>query len=214
MSYILDSLKKSENERGTSRKGVPGLSSNHSLPPRRKTPVWVWLILAITVSNGLFLVLFFQDRPNPSTSIQGLPVEKNTKPVPPLPDPGIAASTRAGGQTDKRSAPAPVEVPNAGDSASPQQPTGAPQSGHDIPSARETKLRLFSELPTDLIDRLTQLDITLHYYSRSDEKRMVRVNGRNLHQGDMLQPQVKVVEITPDGAILDVFGYRVWVEKP
>ncbi|PNU18760.1 hypothetical protein C2E25_16040 [Geothermobacter hydrogeniphilus] len=210
MSYILDSLKKSEQKRRTQHSDIPGLGSVADKQPGKSRPWRFWLLLVFfglcLAGLTLFLVMpkkdtgadvdGFSPDHSPATRIvpQGGLSQHSVDPVSPITEPVLPATG--------------VTHPQPTDSG---EVMSAPVPR---PAEAEKKLYLFSELPSGIAGNVAGLEMTLHYYSSRPGRSMIRINGRNLHQGEILQPGVSVSQIIPDGAILDLHGYRVWVEKP
>jgi hypothetical protein len=46
----------------------------------------------------------------------------------------------------------------------------------------------------------------MHFYAKDPDRRLVRISGRLLHQGDWLSDDLQLVEITPNGVALDYLG--------
>jgi len=210
VSYILDSLKKSEQKRRSQHSDIPGLGSVADNHPERSRRWGGWLLLFFfgLCLTGLtvFLVMSNKDTgagigafsPDPSPATQSPPTgelsQHGIEPAAPVTGPALPTAGITRPQTTDSGEAATAPVPR--------------------PEKVERKLYLFSELPSGIAGNIAGLEMTLHYYSSVPGRSMVRVNGRNLHQGEILQPGVSVLQIIPDGAILDLHGYRVWVEKP
>jgi general secretion pathway protein B len=76
-------------------------------------------------------------------------------------------------------------------------------SGQEDPHVWE-----LSELPPGLRQGIPGLTLSLHFYARRPESRLVRINGRNLREGDTVTSGLVIDEITPEGVIFRVQGYR------
>jgi general secretion pathway protein B len=50
--------------------------------------------------------------------------------------------------------------------------------------------------------------LQLHFYSRRPKKRLVRLNGENLREGDRSGTGLTIEEIVADGVVLDFRGTR------
>lgn len=66
----------------------------------------------------------------------------------------------------------------------------------------------FIELPAAVRDELPEIRITLHLYSKNTEKSKVVVNGKLKRVGDSLGEDLEVVEIIPEGLILNFQGKK------
>lgn len=69
------------------------------------------------------------------------------------------------------------------------------------------------ELPEQIQQVLPQLRISLHFFSNKPEARLVRINDRHLHEGDMVASELRLLEITESGVILSFRGYQFLVNK-
>jgi len=76
MSYILEALKKSEQQRELGR--VPGITSVHENTTKSVGGKWLWLIVGILLLNAglLVLLLWPEPEPEPEPSIVSAPVRK------------------------------------------------------------------------------------------------------------------------------------------
>ena len=66
------------------------------------------------------------------------------------------------------------------------------------------------QLPPDVQRKLPELEVTVHIYSATPSSRLVRMNGRKLVEGDLVDGQVRLEEITKDGLILSLGDTRYW----
>jgi len=83
------------------------------------------------------------------------------------------------------------------DSADAAVPVAAWQNPPALPLA---------ELPEALRGEVPPMSFSSHVYSSSPANRLVRVNGRELHEGDWLTTLVQLVEIRQDQVIMRVEG--------
>jgi len=74
----------------------------------------------------------------------------------------------------------------------------------ELPAVTQMKL---SELPLGIQQELPPLSISVHAYSGNARDRLVGINGRLLHEGDVVAPGLKLEQITLDGMILSYKGY-------
>ncbi|AJF05684.1 general secretion pathway protein GspB [Geoalkalibacter subterraneus] len=108
------------------------------------------------------------------------PAELNVEPTEPLAEPVVPPATPAETFLDE----APAEFDEA------EEPGGV-LALRDLPSSIRSGLPAFS--------------FSLHYYTAEPTQRMVRINGRMLREGQLLQDDLLLEEITPAGAI---FSHR------
>ncbi|MBI5074961.1 MAG: general secretion pathway protein GspB [Nitrospirae bacterium] len=74
------------------------------------------------------------------------------------------------------------------------------------------KLYKFSELPPSVRDSLKKFfSITAYMYSSIPAERMVRINDHMMREGQVLDPGIRIEEITVDGVILSYKKFRFFV---
>jgi general secretion pathway protein B len=66
----------------------------------------------------------------------------------------------------------------------------------------------FTDLPADVRSGLPEMNLQLHFYSPEPARRLVRLNGFNLREGEKGGDGLNVVEITSDGIRLACRGTR------
>ncbi len=189
MSYILDALKKAEEER---RKGeVPGLEVLHEPAPVTGRRGHAFLLVLAAVSAAVAASLLFTKLDQDAPEI----------PAPPRPRAAEAVTAM------RFSRPA---VPTA-DTTAADNPTVAPQAQAPEPSPppaapAETALPELSALPETMRAALPEITISAHFYSDDPGSRMASVNGRIVHEGDQAAGGLTVRRITPDGVIFEASG--------
>jgi len=192
MSYILEALKKSEQER---QKGqVPDISSLHGanepVPGRRRPSGWIiGGIIVILAGAGFFLL-----------TIDRTPIE--------IPAPTRLQTPEAVFQAQSPArATVPLRMPRADTPAmarvekiTPAREASAQPPPYNSDKAQEQVPKL-ADLPAAERDRIPGLAIAAHFYSVNPASRMVSINGRLLHQGDEVKPGLIVDKITREGVI-------------
>lgn len=74
--------------------------------------------------------------------------------------------------------------------------------------ASQTKPLTSSDLPSSIRQQLPHMSVAVHAYSSNPLDRLVSINGRMLREGDSLTPDLKLEQITPDGMVFAYRGYR------
>ena len=216
MSYILDALKKSEQERGHgSAPGVQTLHSSSLHYHSNKTQLWPYFLLAaigINLAALLYFILAKTDDADATVQEQKniqQQVIVETKPV-------ISGKTQTG--TDKN-VPAAAHASDQADSIV-YKPVSMPETGRKTVIAstqsavletrqlqhnRNTVLEM-DELPFDVLQQIPVLEYSAHVYSSNPLQRSIVINGRFMEEGDRLAGDLFLNEITPDGAIFDFQG--------
>ena len=198
MSYILDALRKSDQQRRS--KAAPTLLTLQPSAVVRKRPAYLTygLLAVILIGGGVVIGWLHPWQPEPAAvkQVESKPIE--SKPGPPVP----AASEIA-----SRAKPDGV-LPEARTPASNTAPS--PERRVDIAAADaagETVVEM-EKLPTSLREEVSKITVSVHAYSNTPEKRLVGIGRRILHEGDYVMPGLKLEEITPNGMILGYKGYR------
>lgn len=186
MSYILDALKKSEQERARER--APTLASIHSgwqPPGQRRWPLWL--------GGGIALLLFaggswFYWQPEVSSVI---------------PTPKDIVRAEAG-----TSAPVPVETPVTPSPAVQQPPAQESATTEPVPPPRVQELW---ELPDPVRADFPALTFSFHVYAEDPARRTIIINSRRMREGAVLDQDLELESITEDGVVFRFRGYRVHV---
>ena len=211
MSYILDALRKSDQQRR--RHVAPTLLTLQPSAVVRKRPAYVTygLLAVILIGGGVVfgwlrpwqsepaaVVKPIESKPVESKPIESKPLESN--PGPPAP---AASEIAAQAKPDNVSPEA-----NSVASGKAAQP---PERRVDIAAADaagETVVEM-DKLPTSIREEVSKITVSVHAYSNTPEKRLLGIGRRILHEGDYVMPGLKLEEITPEGMILGYKGYRV-----
>lgn len=201
MSYILDALKKSEQDRG--KGAVPGVQTVHSSSlnyHQGKSPVWPWFLAALVAINLVAVIYFIQSKDSiesvaeiqPTTIIE-TPVQK--KPV---------ITTTAAPPAIVTPAPSAAVVPILKET--PVFKTQAVQQTETIEPVFET-VDLY-DLPLSVRQHIPALEFSAHVYSTNPLQRSLVINGRFMEEGAQINNELVLTEITSDGAVFDFQGYR------
>lgn len=229
MSYILDALRKSDQQRRLG--GVPTLAYAQVAPiaPERSAILQNGLLgLSLIVSIGMLIVWLRPPPPEPAaiTTIATmaaiaekpraspppqavLPLAAPAKLEPPPPRPEASAPAAAApipalavpAPTRKLPVTARSETRNLPPAAVAASPEGAGDALPRKPTAS-------SDLPSSIRKTLPVMSVAVHAYSATPGDRLVSINGRMLREGDTLAPGLKLEQITSDGMIFTYRGYR------
>ena len=74
--------------------------------------------------------------------------------------------------------------------------------------ALEQSAAPLTELPLPIQQEIPTITVQLHAYSSKPMNRLVSINSRMLHEGELLMPGLRLEQITPDGMIFKYKGYR------
>jgi general secretion pathway protein B len=215
MSYILDALRKSEQQR--QRTNAPTLLHAPVLPASPK-PVRLVSSLALAVSliGAGMLLGWLQPWKGDMHPVAVLPDAPRSQPLSPPPPLALPMPLKAAGQT------APSLPPNAGvpatrapEAARPVIADGVADADHreraaaskPQPAAPAGQVMRQSELPSEVQQALPGIMIAFHQYSVVPAERRVMINNSVLREGELIAPGVRLEQITPDGVVIDFQGY-------
>ena len=235
MSYILDALKKSDRERQQGK--IPGLNSIHDpypVPPENRSTGQQIKYISITI--GLILLIstpaitWYRAKifTNSDTPVI---IEKTreivTEPEKNIPPTASIKSPADGGSTYLPPPPTittqstkmvllpdqtgPLEEKETAISVPAQEPADIPEI-ISVPSQVVPDIPRIENLPPSIREDIPDLNLAGHTYSDSPEKRMIIINSNILREGDRLDNNLKLVEITWTGVILDHNGKQFSVD--
>lgn len=208
MSFILDALRKSENDRREQTQ--PGLATTPRAAPKKKSTVWLPILVVVLTLNALVFgtIVLTRDEPAPTATelptpeVRSLRKESVVDTAPTI-QPKVSAPT-----PEKLSAtPAPTtpSVPAKSVAASdpPVAPSRSIQEG--LPS--------LGQLRAAGLVSVADLRIDMHVYSSDAAKRFVFVNMKKYREGDRLIEGPTIEEITPSGVIMVQQGNRFTLDR-
>jgi len=199
MSYILDALKKSDQQR--QRGATPTLPSAQATMAAPKQPVSLYYSMLAVILLGAGIAIGWL---HPWQTEQA--VAKPSVARPAIADLGQTVQTARTVQAEmeakpQQSWPTPPPAP-AAPVVSPGKPVGFADAG------QEPKVQPLSELPLAIQNELPAMTMQLHSYSSKSGSSMVSINSRMLKEGESLSPGLRVEQITADGVIFSYKGYR------
>jgi general secretion pathway protein B len=80
--------------------------------------------------------------------------------------------------------------------------------------ATAEELPFYLDLSRGLREQMPRLSMSMHFYTDNPGRRLVRINDRLLHEGDWVSDDLQIVEITPSGANLDLLGKAFEMRSP
>ncbi len=204
MSYILNALKKSEQER--QRENGPSLNSVHGSVPgfqkrysKKKTTLALWCLSAITLGLAFSVSYYISLH----TSPVDLPVETA---VPPKP---TAPSSTSPSLTPSRTTTVPLMLAREEKKIVRVNKEGRLLTAGETPKQTGTKhqsLPSTQQLPEEVKRNIPEITLAGHTYSETPGQRMVIINNKILREGNTLDGNIRLVEITWDGVVLDYNG--------
>jgi len=210
MSYILDALKKSEQERGHgSAPNVQTLHSSSLNYHANKTQLWPYFLLAAIVINLAALFYFIIAKTEVEATAQGQ--QRITETNSAVSNTTQTASSKPAATViqDAYSAEAvvykPISIPGTNQVIAKQAPHARVI---EAPRHQQASLSVIErdELPFDMQQHIPVMEFSAHVYSSNPIQRSAVINGRFMEEGDWLASNLFLSEITPDGAIFDFQG--------
>lgn len=221
MSYILEALKKSEQERQIGH--VPDISMVQETPHPVASRWPRWLLAAFVV-NALILVAIAWRPWEMRTAQQVTPTVASASTSPPAPAPAETQPIVAdAGVSESVSAPVAAAVQDA--AAVAELPAPVTQMPLPVPTPVykpkpmniETEPVLpprWQDLPSEERNRLPAPRIDVHVFAREPARRFVLINLRKYQEGDTVDEGATIESILADGIVLSYQGQRYRVDRP
>jgi general secretion pathway protein B len=225
MSYILEALKKLEQKR--QQEETPNLLTlqNRITQAPRKRSLWPYAIggiILLNIAAALIMLRIVLWRPaERHPAVQAPPASADISSLPAAvtvakrQDEEAAAAT---GGTRKLNRPAPPltgkqipqTVPVKPALALPSLPYKAipDLSPPAKPPRQKGDAMNMQELPDSIRNSLPELKMTVHSYDESPQARFAIINNKMIKEGQLLVPELKLEQITPNGAILNYNSHR------
>jgi len=232
MSYILDAIRKSDQQR---RRGeVPTLPTAPAAAAKRPAVMLYGLLGLVLVVVGMGIGWLSPWRPAPPlvAAVSGNQPESTPPRLESAQLPRMSAQAKAemssqeqpGAEAPALVAPAPrpqepsstrAEIdgaPSVAVSANRQKAAAVSPDRHadqdQVDGASEQKTGARSDLPLAIQQELPPMVVAMHVYSTEPRDRLVSVDNRLLREGDYLATDLKLEQIIADGMIFTYRGYR------
>lgn len=229
MSYILDALKKADQERDLG--AVPSLATPHEVErPARRSFRWLWVVAALLSVNVVLLVLLLKggdsqepvsaqaapERRPALTGEQAAQPPQRTREVrmDAAPSPERTAPETAGTLPAGESVALPEPAKPRSSEPLPRPEKGADERADPVSGARDiSQLPSWYELPAEFRSKLTLPRLDMHVYSEEPRNRFVLVDLQKYREGETLESGLVLDEILPDGMVMSYRGERFLVDK-
>jgi len=230
MSYILEALKKSDQERQIGH--VPDIAQMQAVP-KSTPPRWPrWLLLALLLNAVILVVLAWRtwearrvsevvDAPSiapapaataPATRVEA-PVVTPITSVPPVPvSPPVAPEQAA---TSMQEPVLQTPQPTVMDEIE-RMPATEPDSADAevVPASETDTAPRWEDLPLEERASLPAPRIDVHVFAQEPERRFVLINLRKYQAGDTLDDGTTLDAILSDGIVLSHGGRQYRVDRP
>ncbi|MGB9430406.1 MAG: general secretion pathway protein GspB [Gammaproteobacteria bacterium] len=228
MSLILDALRKSERTRQQSLTGR--VSAADAPPAQAHIPIpWVTLIGLLIIVNAIVLAIIFW-RSHDSGLVPAAPAIHTVPSIPSAVQPapayrpeirslameaaatnGTTADTVTTQPAMTQAKAASTKVISAATATTPIAPAIAPINNSNPSAGNPPPL---DTLPLAFQQSLPPLHLDVHSYAQNPADRFVVINMQRYQAGDTLKEGPKVLEIVPDGVILEYNGQAFLLPRP
>jgi general secretion pathway protein B len=223
MSYILDALKKSDQQR---QRGVtPTLQTVQITAAAPRQPLFVFYVLLAAALLGVGLTIGWlrpwQPEQTPlETEIISTAPAQTSQPVAPA---YLTALQETSGKTQEPLVQNSMPATHTASAPDPTKTSVAASTGIETPGAEahipekpadptddapEQGTMSMDELPLQIQQEIPVMAVQLHAYSNIPGERLVSVNSVRLREGGFLTPDIRLEQITPEGMIFSYKGYR------
>lgn len=223
MSFILDALRKSENER---RKNAPPEHADvRVMPTRQHRSPWIAIVGVLLGANVILLAIFWFGWYRNSDSVSASNGAPSTSAV--VPDSGNNSDSRIGeststensrvrnlskeaGRSETVSSAAPSSAAKRSDDTATRVAPSTPKSDGNSAYAN---LPTMNEAIVAGILSAPPLHLDIHVYSPSPAERFVFINMAKYREGERLQEGPAVEEITESGVVMIHQGSRFLLSR-
>jgi general secretion pathway protein B len=208
MSYILEALKKSDQQRQLG--ATPTLQAAQVTVAAPKRPLFIYygLLAAVLLGAGImigWLLPWQPEQPPPETkpiaAISPISISQQAASAPLTAPPEMLGAMKPNNPALVNSG-----TPSA---AAPIPDKSMPEKSASLAGvAQEQKAIPFDELPLQIQQEIPAMTVQLHSYSGNPSERLVYINSIRLREGESLMLGLRLEQITPDGMIFSYKGYR------
>ncbi len=215
MSYILEALKKSDEERKKAEPPVidevyraKASSPRKAGQERRRRPMGISPIIMLVLFSGIMLTLGYYIAKKAHPETPGTPIETTNIATEMVKEQHIEPSPQKNLLPKESLQPKVLRPANTKDLPTPQEMETPPQQNKNIASKRteankQDTLPQIEELPPDIQSQLPDLSFAGHAYSAIPSQRLIIINSKILREGESIQPQLRLQQITKTGLILN-----------
>jgi general secretion pathway protein B len=229
MSYILDALRKSEQERQPGKPARPGGPvHNVSLPWRGGWLLVIGIILLLFLLAAA--VVFWHSTVKRISSevavaatspAEAPPVAPPAaEPVAVIPPPATVVKRESPVRDLAEQTQVPVPVISKKPSIAPRRKVAAIErrssSQADGPAVflETDNTPLLQQMPPEMQRAIPPMAVTIHVYSPQESQRILFINNHEYHQGSLIEGGARVEAIVPDGVVLSYQGERFKLPRP
>lgn len=238
MSYILDALKKSAQERELGRILRP-VGDSEQLLVRLKRPIW-----PLAIGSALLLIVFLTslrvwwdtgsrdsvvERTLPADAVSlNTAVSEMVKPPASSPAPAsvtakpsmraLAEQTRITQRKPEPNKRRQTGVSSAKPSNSAKQATSllpsTPVSERSPVYQDPAAIPFLRQMPSDFRRKIPDMVLNVHLYSADESENLVYINNRQYRTGERVEGKFRLEEIVEEGVVLNYDGVRFKLPRP
>ena len=226
MSFILDALRKSDARRRSEQGPTLVLDPTPArrVRHRRSSGIALALLLLVTGAVVFLTIRATPDNDLSAPQVSGEPAavvrvsltEAITAAVEPRPTPEVQAEVQPAVVPEQEQMheqePTPVAENPALERVS-AEPIADEPAAVESTDVEPADYLMFWELPLAVRQDIPALTMNLHVFTADEAGRFVLINGQRRRQGERLPSGIEVVEIRPEGAILESKGYRFLLRR-
>ncbi len=229
MSYILDALRKSEQERQRGTVGRPGGPVHDvSLPWRGGWLLVIGVILLLFLLAAAVIYLHSPDRRISSEaavaatppSVVPTAVSPASEAIAVAPPPVAEVKKESPVRDLEEQTQVPVPVISKKPGNEPRRKAAAIMPRHssqaDGPDVllETDNTPLLQQMPPEMQRAIPPMTVTIHVYSPQESQRILFINNREYHKGNLIEGGARVEAIVPDGVVLSYQGERFKLPRP
>jgi len=208
MSYILDALKKSDQQRQLGATPTLQAAQVTVAAPKRHLFIYYALLAVVLLGAGILIGWL-----RPWQTEQPVRVIEPVATILPISNSQQAASAPLAAPPEmpgamKPSNPALVNTVTTGVAAPVPEKTKQEKSANIDEGAQKQDAVPFDELPVQIQREIPEMSVQLHAYSSKPDERLVYINAIRRQEGESVMPGLRLEQITPDGMIFSYKGYR------
>jgi general secretion pathway protein B len=222
MSYILDALKKSENERQS--QALPDINAVHERPHLQsvnKQKIWPIILIVVLILNVSGIWFVWQRTPPLNETSANTPENSailadsvfkettETEHVAQQKLPDTIVTPLGVQEVVQEILITPQDLFKKSPSTSIAQSLGqeSPQDLVNKPLASDQPVKRITALPTNIQRQIPDLRFSSHLYADDDSFRMVNINGSIFHEGDYIAEGIRLERISEEGVVLNYLHY-------
>ncbi|MEN8177684.1 MAG: general secretion pathway protein GspB [Pseudomonadota bacterium] len=219
MSLILEALKKAERQHRMGE--VPGIGVAHHVDLQKRSKLFAILLVGM-VAVGMLILGIYLGEDAPVQQVNKLEEPTIDLPFPVSMQPAVQLEQVEQPVQDSRPAVLKKEImPLQGEEPRPKPKQKRIEPAVELPVSKIAKIpdkpkskkppakaKSISQLPDGFVEKLPLLNIDIHSYDKQQGRSYVLINMEKYREGDTLAEGPLLIEILPDGVVLEHMNER------